>query len=89
MGMEIIFQEHPEVHIGGCVFRNVPVIIQHKDTPLLEVGKYEPAGFTTRFPVYHSDGTKIAVVKGARIFLTEEGKRASVTLRNPADMTVC
>jgi hypothetical protein len=84
-----IFDSHPDVTIAGNTFRNVPTILQFEETPLLQVGRFVDAGFTTRFPVYHSDGTKIAVVDGSRIFLTEEGKAAQLALRHEQNLTVC
>src|SRR5690242_20668530 len=87
--MNVIFQSHPDVVIGSNTFRNVPTIIQFEVTPLIEVGKFEPAGFTTRIAVYHNDGTKIAVVKGSQVYLTDEGRKASVTPRYEAGLTVC
>lgn len=86
---QIIFQSHPVVTIGTNRFHNVPTILQFEDTPLLEVGKFVEAGYTTQFPVYHSDGTKIAVVKGSQIYLTREGAKANIALRHPQGMTVC
>ena len=86
---EIIFQEHPDVTLGTCVFRNVPTILQFEDTPMLEVGKFEGAGYRTRFPVFHSDGTQIAVVKGSQIYITDEGRKASIKTRFEPNLTVC
>lgn len=45
------------------MFRNVPVILQFEDVPLLEVVEFESAGYSVQFAVYHSDGTKLAKVK--------------------------
>ncbi len=92
--MEIIFQEHPDIWLGSSLFRNVPVIIQYKNTPVLEVvesvqsGSFE-SGFTIKFPVYHNDGTHIATVKGKRIHLTEDGKKANITQRFEPGLTIC
>ena len=86
--MEITFQSHPEVSLGGNTFLNTPTILQFEDIPLLEVGQYENAGYTTRFPVYHNDGNKIAVVVGSRIHLTAEGKNANIKPRFQPDLTV-
>jgi hypothetical protein len=85
--MDVIFQEHPEVEIATNKFIGVPTIIQWEDTPLIEVGKFEPAGYTTRFTVYHNDGTPIAVVRGSRIIRTDEGKRAKIEQRTAPDLT--
>jgi hypothetical protein len=86
--MEVTFQQHPTVVIGSNAFIHVPIIIQYEDTPLLEVGDFVEAGFSVKFPVFHRDGTKIAVVKGSRIFPTEEGKAARLTSRYEPNMTV-
>jgi hypothetical protein len=87
--MDLVFQDHPDVRIGTLTFRNVPTILQFDDTPLIEVRKSEPAGYTAHFHIFDSDGTDLAVVKGARLFPTEAGKKAGLTLRNPPNLTVC
>lgn len=87
--MELIFQSRPEVFLGSNVFRNVPVIIQYHDTPMLEVGKYELAGYSTKFQVFHNDGTSIAVVKGSQIYKTAEGEKVGLVLRHEPNLTVC
>lgn len=87
--MDVVFQEHPLVWLGESWFRNVPTIIQWENIPLMEVGKFEQAGFTTRIAVFHSDGTKIAVVNGSQIYLTAEGKNAQMRLRYEPGLTAC
>ena len=86
---EIFFQSHPDVTIGGNVFRNTPVILQFEQTPLLEVVKFEPAGYSARFPIYHSDGTRLAVVAGNQIHLTKDGEKSNIKRRCEPDLTVC
>jgi hypothetical protein len=86
--MELIWKSHPEVALGSCVFRNVPVIIQYLDTPLLEVVTSESAGYTTKFPVFLEDGTQIAVVKGSQIYRTKEGALAKIGIRYEPNLTV-
>ena len=86
---EIIYQSHPDVVIATNTFRNVETILQFEDVPLIEVGKFFDAGYTTRFNVYHSDGTHIAVVKGSQIYLTEAGKKASLKTRHEQNLTAC
>lgn len=54
---------------------------------MLEVGKFASAGYTYRFPVYDSGGTKIAVVDGARIHLTGDGEKAKITPRHEQNLT--
>lgn len=86
--MDITFQEHPDVVIATNTFRNVETILQYEEFPLIEVGKFADAGYTTKFNVFHSDGSHMAVVKGARVFITE-GAKAKVTARQEPDLTVC
>jgi hypothetical protein len=85
--MDIIFQTHPDIVIAGNTFRNVRTIIQFEDVPLLEVDNIVPAGFTTQFAVYNSDGIKIAKVKGSQIYPTENIK-AKLTDRHEPNLTV-
>jgi hypothetical protein len=87
--VDIIFQSHPDVIIAGNTFRRCPIILQYEQTPIIEVGTFAEAGYTTRFSVFHNDGTKIAVIKGAQMFRTDEGKKAKLEFRYPQDATVC
>ena len=68
---------------------NVPTIIQWEDVPLLEVGKFVTAGYTTKFTIFNKDGEPMAVVKGSQIYPTKQGTKAGVTMRYPQGMTVC
>lgn len=52
MDKAITFQAHPDVIIGSNTFRNVPTILRYEETPLLEVGKFEPAAYAARFAVF-------------------------------------
>jgi hypothetical protein len=45
--------------------------------------------FTTKIPIFHSDGTELAVAKGARLFETKAGKKAGVTIREIHTGNVC
>ncbi len=87
--MDVFFSASPEIEIATNRFIDVPTIIQFEDVPLMQVGNFEAAGYTTKFAVYHSDGTKIAVVKGSQVYLTEEGKNASLKMRHEPDLTAC
>lgn len=87
--MEVHFQTHPDVQIGSNTFKNVPIILQFEDTPLLEVGKFVEAGYQTRFSVFNADGIHVAVVVGSQIRLTKEGKNARITQRFEPNLTVC
>jgi hypothetical protein len=87
--MEVVYQSHPDITIGATTFRNVPTIIQFEDMPLMEVGRFVDAGFTTKFHIFHSDGTDLAVVKGAQIYETAAGKLTKIHLRHEPNLTVC
>ena len=76
--MKLVFQSSPSITVATNTFINVPVILKYEDTPLMEVIKEQGIGFTTQIPIYHSDGTYLAKVKGNRIFPTEAGKKANV-----------
>jgi len=45
--------------------------------------------FTSKIPIYHSDGTQLAVAKGNQLYLTEAGENAGVKMRHFPDATVC
>jgi hypothetical protein len=87
--MDVIFQECPDFQLGTLTFRNVPTIIQFCDTPLLQVGQFAEAGYTTQFHIFHRDGTDLAIVKGANIFKTPDGERVGLALRNEPQLIVC
>ena len=89
MSDSLIFTEHPEVTLAGNHFIRVPTILMFEDTPLLEIEKIPEAGFTTKYSIFHSDGTYLAKVVGSRLFLTADGAKAGLALRHPAGMTVC
>jgi len=85
----LVFQESPEIELATNRFINVPIILQYDVTPLIEIVREIDVGFEIQIPIYHSDGTYLAKVKGSRLFLTDDGKKAGVTLRYPDKMTVC
>jgi len=87
--MELVFQQSPIVTVATNIFINVPVVLKFEDTPLIEVIKEQGIGFTTQIPIYHSDGTYLAKVKGNRIFPTEDGKKANITIRDLQGKYVC
>jgi hypothetical protein len=87
--MDLAFHAHPEVTIATNTFINVPTILQFEDTPLIEIVKELDTTFLPKFTIYDSDGNDIAVVKGTRIFPTEKGKLANVSIRDEPDILVC
>jgi len=87
--MKLIFQSSPSITVATNTFINVPVILKYEDTPLMEVIKEQGIGFTTQIPIYHSDGTYLAKVKGNRIFPTEAGKKANINIRDEQGKFIC
>ncbi|UGB00635.1 hypothetical protein LRS40_01365 (plasmid) [Leclercia sp. G3L] len=76
---KLIFTQSPKIELGSNFFINVPVILQYKETPLISIEHSIDAGFTTNIPIYHSDGTYLAKVKGSQLYSTEEGKKSRST----------
>lgn len=87
--MKLVFQSSPSITVATNTFINVPVILKYEDTPLMEVIKEQGIGFTTQIPIYHSDGTYLAKVKGNRIFPTEAGKKANINIRDEQGKFIC
>ncbi len=88
-----IYHEKPTVRFATNTFINVPIILRVDDKPLIKIAdlmeKNIPAGYTTEFEIYNKDGVYIAKVKGSRVFLTPDGEKSNLKLRNPNRMTVC
>ena len=87
--MELTFQESPTVTIATNTFINVPVILQYEDEPLIEIVGGQEIGFMTRIPIYHSDGTHLAMVTGNRVFSTREGREANIQIRDLYGKFIC
>ncbi len=86
---KLIYQTEPTVIFATNQFERVPIILQYDDTPLISIVREEDLGFTTEIPIFHSDGTYLAKVKGTRVYPTEDGKKAGIVMHYPRDMTVC
>ncbi len=86
---KLYFNQVPQFTVATNVFRNVPTILQYDDTPLIEVVRFIDAGFTSRFSIFHNDGTDLARVVGSRLFLTSDGKKCDLALHHPEGATVC
>lgn len=87
--MELIFQSSPSIIVATNTFINVPTVLKYEDTPLIEVIKEQNLGFTTQIPIYHSDGTYLAKVKGNRVYPTEAGKKANLEIRDTPSKFIC
>jgi len=86
---ELIYQSTPRVTFASNTFINVPTILQFDDTPLVSVVREEHLGFTTEIPIYGSNGTYLAKVRGTRVFATPEGTEAGVKIRQLPGLWVC
>lgn len=86
---ELIFNENTTIEFASNKFVNVPIILQYEDAPLISVVKTEDIHFTTEVPIYHSDGTYLAKVRGNRVYPTEEGQNADVEVRKLPQVWVC
>lgn len=86
---KLIFQTSPVVTLATNTFINCKVILKYEDIPLIELIKEEGVGYTTQIPIFHSDGTYLAKVKGNRVFSTDDGKKAGITVELFKDVTVC
>ena len=87
--MELIYQTTPTVTFSTNTFINVPTILQFDDTPLISIVKEENLGFTSEIPIFHSDGTYLAKVRGTRVFPTEAGNKAGIVMRSLPNLTAC
>ena len=85
----IIFQKTPIVTFMTNRFINVPVILKHEDTNLIEIVKEIGVGFTTHIPIYHPDGTYLAKVTGNRIYPTDAGKKSGISIDKLHGVWVC
>jgi len=87
--MDLVFSSTTKIIVGTNTFINVPVVLKYEDTPLIEIIIEQGLGFTTQIPIFHSDGTYLAKVKGNRVFPTEEGKKANITIRDIEGKYIC
>lgn len=87
--IKLYFQSSPRITVATNTFINVPVVLKYEDTPLIEVVKEHGIGLTTQIPIYNSDGTYLAKVKGNRVYLTEAGKKVSIEKRDTPGKFIC
>lgn len=86
---DLIYHSSPVVTFCSNTFINVPTILQFDDTPLISVVREEKLGYTTEIPIYHSDGSYLAKVRGTRVYPTDVGKKAGVVVRQLPQVWVC
>lgn len=85
----LTFQKIPIVTLATNTFIEVPIILKYEDLNLIEIIKELGLNFELQIPIFHPDGTYLAKVKGNRIFPTEEGKKAGLTLDKRLGITAC
>lgn len=86
---DLIYHSSPAVTFCSNTFINVPTILQFDDSPLISVVKEEALRYTTEIPIYHSDGTYLAKVRGTRVYTTDPGKKVGVVIRELPQLWVC
>jgi hypothetical protein len=89
---QLFFAQSPTIVIATNTFLcRIP--IRYQDTAMMEfikeVTTAHTDNFTSKIPIFHSDGTRLAVAKGNQLYPTAEGKRAGVAMRHLSDGTVC
>jgi hypothetical protein len=92
MDQSLVFTQVSAVVIANNTFVcRVPIC--YKDTPMLEfvqhMPKHNAPTLTTRIPIFHSDGTLLAVLKGGSLQATDDGKKAAVKLLHLPDGAAC
>ncbi len=86
---KLIYQSSPIVTLATNNFINIPVIFQYEKTPLIEIVYEQSIGYTSKIPIYHPDGTYLAKVNGTRVYPTEDGKKAGITMNEYSDQWIC
>lgn len=87
--MDLIVAPQHKIEVGSNVLIGVPIVLQYDRTPLIDCLERVVSGAEMRFAIFGNDGAKLAVVKGNRVFPTNEGANAGVALRHPENMCVC
>jgi len=78
---KLIFSNRYKFEIGSNIFINVPVILRYEDIDLISVIKETELEYTTKIPIFHSDGTHLAYAKGNRLYTTPDGDKAGLEIK--------
>lgn len=89
MSTSLIFTPDSAITIATNTFIRVPIILRYEDIDLISFVKDLIVGYTPKIPIYHNDGTLLAVSVNSRIFKTKEGEKAGVTIENRPQLQVC
>ncbi len=63
-------------------FVNIPIIVQFDETPLLQFVPSVEATPESVCQIFSENGDDLGRLKGKRLFLTEDGEKAGVTIRH-------
>src|SRR4051812_21495586 len=85
----LIFSPGAVIRYAGNRFINAPTILQVDETPLIESVPNNEISRTTRFTIFHRDGTLLATVVGTCLFCTEAGVKAGLEMKYPTRATIC
>ena len=77
---KLIFTNQFKFELATNIFVNVPVILKYEDIDLISVIRESVVEYTTKIPIFHSDGTHLADAKGSRLFKTEAGEKAGLKI---------
>ncbi len=77
---KLIFSNQYRFELASNTFVGVPVILKYEDINLIEIIKETTVEYTTKIPIFHSDGTHLADAKGNRIYKTDAGKKAGIDM---------
>lgn len=76
----LIFSNQYRFELATNIFVNVPVILRYEDIDLISVVKESTTEYTTKIPIFHSDGTHLADAKGNRLYTTPAGDKAGLKI---------
>lgn len=86
---KLFYQNSPNVIIATNQFIDVPIIIQYENLPIFEIIKEEKLGFTSRIPIFHPDGTKLAKIIETRVYPTKDGIKSRIKIIKEAMLWSC
>jgi len=86
---KLIFSRECKFELATNIFINVPVILKYEDLNLIEIINEAGIEYTTKIPIFHSDGTHIADAKGNRIYKTPEGKNIGIEIIQEPRLWIC
>lgn len=86
---ELIFSHSSAISIASNTFINVPIILRYKGEPLIHMVNDLLTGYSISIPIYHPDGTQLAVSVNSRLYPTEAGKKAGLTIEKHPQVWTC